>query len=72
MSDNTPRYTANELRVSISQAVAAAVKRERERCAKICEKLEGEHWAAWKLTAEPEWQGRSNGAGECAAAIRKG
>ena len=28
---NQPRYTENELRVHISQAVAAAVERERER-----------------------------------------
>ena len=59
MSD-IPRYTENELRVHISQAVAAAVERERERCARICDELE----------AEAREMGYDSNADLCAAAIR--
>jgi hypothetical protein len=63
----TPRYTENELRVHISRAVAAAVERERERCAKICEATYPEMFDGRTHTMPcfdtPE---------ECAAAIRKG
>ena len=62
-----PRYTENELRVHISQAVAAAVERERERCAKICEATYPERFDGRTYTMPcfdtPE---------ECAAAIRNG
>ena len=57
----------------------AAIKHERAECAKVCEKLEDEYRAAYKGRTEPidraalynpHTDGESDGAGECAAAIR--
>jgi len=50
-------------------AVARAVAAERERCAKVCEAIESQAWAAWKRAADPVEQGRSIGAGQCADSI---
>ena len=48
----------------------AAVLAERERCAKVCEEIETAAWKEWKATYNTYHDGRSDGAGECAAAIR--
>jgi len=63
-----------KLRAAIEQAIA----HERERCAKVCEKIEDEAQADWKGKSgkrpcyDPNDQGISDGACACAAAIRKG
>lgn len=62
-----PLYTADQL--------AAAMANERERCAMICEELESNYWREYKARPERSSQynnGLSDGAGECAIAIRTG
>ncbi len=57
-------YTAAQ----VSNMLAA----ERERCAKLCEDLETRVWRTYKNggAANQHTEGRSDGAGECAALIR--
>lgn len=48
---------------------------EREQCARVCDRYEAEHWRGYKSNdpserANPHTEGLSDGAGECAAAIR--
>ena len=47
-----------------------AAAREREACAKLCDEVETQGHALWKRTYDPDAQGRSTGAADCAAAIR--
>lgn len=49
---------------------------EREECAKVCDRYKAEHWRGHKTgdpseRANPYKEGLSDGAGECAAAIRQ-
>ena len=63
-------------------AIDAAVAAERERCAKVCDAIAEDKWALYKGRApytgkEPgrasdHTQGQSDGADQCADAIRKG
>ena len=63
-------------------SVDAAVAAERERCAKVCDAIAEDKWALYKGRApytgkEPgrasdHTQGQSDGADQCADAIRKG
>jgi hypothetical protein len=48
----------------------AAVKAEREACAKVCEETEARAEELWDKFAYPEDQGMASGARQCAAAIR--
>ena len=64
---NTDVYTAAQ----VEAVRRAAVLAERERCAKVCEEIETASWKEWKATYNTYHDGRSDGAGECAAAIRK-
>jgi len=57
-------YTADQLR--------AAVLAERERCAKVCERVSTEAMQKWVVQYTSHDQGCSHGASECADAIRKG
>ena len=50
--------------------VEVAVRREREDCAKLCDDKSEHWWAKWKHQADPFDQGASDGADECAQAIR--
>lgn len=62
------------------EIIAAAVAAEREACALACDEIEVRLWALYKGRpphtgteagrACPHVEGRSDGAGECAAAIR--
>lgn len=54
----------------IQEQIAAAVAAERERCAKVCERIEAAKWAGWKQRGDMLDHGASDGAAECAAAIR--
>lgn len=63
----TPLYTSAQ----VEEIRSAAVLAERERCAKVCEEIETASWKEWKATYNTYHDGRSDGAGECAAAIRK-
>lgn len=56
----------------IKAAVDAAVAAERERCAGIADDIEASAWRDWKANYVMLDQGRSDGAGEVAAAIRQG
>jgi len=63
--------TAQALRKAISAYAAAEVAKERERCAKICESIENSYWKDYKAGRySTHTEGMSDGAGECAAAIR--
>jgi len=44
---------------------------ERERCAAICDAIEDQAWARWRVDADPTDQGRSTGAAQCAGEIRR-
>ena len=60
-------YTADQMRSYASAEVA----KERERCAKICESIENSYWKDYKAGRySTHTEGMSDGAGECAAAIR--
>jgi len=50
----------------------AAVLAERERCAKVCERVSTEAMQKWVVQYTSHDQGCSHGASECADAIRKG
>lgn len=54
-------------RYRFAELIAAA---EREECAKVCEELEVKMWAEYKTGYAKHDEGRSDGATECAAAIR--
>jgi hypothetical protein len=59
----------------VREYARAAVLAERERCAKLCDEYEAKKYAAYKHGNSPERasdyvQGLSDGAGDCAAAIR--
>lgn len=66
------KHRADVLRDRINRAVAA----EREACAKACEAIEAERWKAYKTGTPEQWrghpfvEGQSDGAEQCAAAIR--
>ena len=49
---------------------AAAVRAEREACAKVCEEIEDQAYGLWRERAEQLHLGREAGAEQCAAAIR--
>jgi hypothetical protein len=63
-------YTAEQMRAYRAEGVA----QERERCAKVCDDLEVSIWHQYKKERRnnSHTEGRSDGAGECAAAIRAG
>ena len=63
-----PFYSADQ----VEEIRRAAILAERERCAKVCEDIGLKYWALWKKRYNPDDQGKSNGADECAAAIREG
>lgn len=53
----------------------AGVEAMAETCAKACDEMAERYWREYKRgpgphRADPEWQGRSNGADECAQACR--
>ncbi|QOF94266.1 hypothetical protein IFJ82_09910 [Novacetimonas hansenii] len=50
--------------------VSALLAAERERCAIVCDGIEDEEWKKWKKHADMMAQGASNGAMDCASAIR--
>ena len=55
--------------------LAAGRERAIEECAKVCDRYEQHKWHIYKeddgdLRADPHIQGRSDGAADCAAAIR--
>ena len=50
----------------------AATAVERERCAKVCEAIGIEARKEWKTHYKAHDDGRSDGANDCAAAIRQG
>jgi hypothetical protein len=62
-------YDADQMRAYALQEVA----KERERCAKLCDDLEARVWRTYKNggAANQHTEGRSDGAGECAALIRE-
>jgi hypothetical protein len=62
-------FTEDQMRAYALQEVA----KERERCAKLCEDLEARVWRTYKNggAANQHTEGRSDGAGECAALIRE-
>ena len=60
----------DELRDKMDKLIAEAVAAEREACAKVCEEIEMQGHALWDRTADPEAQGRSIAASDCADAIR--
>jgi hypothetical protein len=67
--------TQEELDAYMDELVRAAVLAERERCAVLCDEYEAKKYAAYKHGNSPERasdyvQGLSDGAGDCAAAIR--
>lgn len=49
----------------------ALLAAERERCAAICDAIEDQAWARWRVDADPTDQGRSTGAAQCAGEIRR-
>jgi hypothetical protein len=54
-------------------ALDAAVAAERERCARLCDDLEERIWLEYRASNFPSQhtEGESDGAGRCAALIRK-
>jgi hypothetical protein len=65
------KYTADQMRAY----AALAVQEERERCAEICATYAHKKWDAYKRGAGPDrgnphTEGESDGADNCAAAIR--
>lgn len=61
-----PVFTASQMLAAMAQAA----REQMERDAALCEALEDQHWSTWEEIADPEFQGRSNGACECSVAIR--
>ena len=49
---------------------ALVAAHEREACARLCDEIETQSHALWKRTYDPDAQGRSTGAADCADAIR--
>ena len=68
-----PVITTEAARLYAEALAAQRVAQERERCAKLCDDLEAAIWREYKDStgASSHTEGRSDGAGECAAAIRK-
>lgn len=70
-------YTAAQMLEIAQAADKAATERERERFSKICDEIASKHWQAYKrgsdpaTRANPHTEGQSDGAGECADAIRE-
>lgn len=58
--------TSEEIKVLARAAIAVAL----EEAAKVCDAIESETWRLWKTHSDMLDQGRSDGAGDCAAAIR--
>lgn len=59
----------------LERFAALVAKAEREACAQVCERFEIQHWRGYKdnnpaTRCNPHKEGLSDGAGECAAAIR--
>lgn len=65
-ADWTPLYTATTVR----SLIAAAVERERELCAKVCEGIEDEYQRTEGRRYPELKSDAQKGAGDCAAAIR--
>lgn len=55
----------------ISDAINAAVQKEREACAKLCDKTENSLWDSWDKSADPSDQGGATTASHLAALIRQ-
>ena len=66
--------TSEEIKVLARAAIAVlrpALRSEAfEEAAKVCDAIESETWRLWKTHSDMLDQGRSDGAGDCAAAIR--
>lgn len=56
--------------IKLRAVVRAYGRAQRERAAKVCDEIEDQAWALWKVQADPTEQGRSIGADHCADAIR--
>ena len=54
----------------LQSELAAARAQALEEAAKVCDGIESEKWHLWKTHYDMLDQGRSDGAGDCAAAIR--
>ncbi len=68
-SDDIPCSVEFSL-TDLATFVALVAAHEREACARLCEGIEMQGHALWKRTYDPDAQGRSTGAADCAAAIR--
>lgn len=61
---------------AVERFAALVAAAEREACAKACEAIEAERWKAYKTGTPEQWrghpfvEGQSDGAEQCAAAIR--
>jgi len=55
----------------IIDAINAAVQKEREACAKLCDKTENSLWDSWDKSADPSDQGGATTASRLAALIRQ-
>lgn len=65
------------IKIAMTKAVQLARADEREKCAKVCEQIELGSWAEYKTGNGPgraceHVEGISDGAAQCAAAIRAG
>ena len=58
--------TSEEIKVLARAAIAVVL----EEAAKVCDEIESETWRLWKTHYDMLDQGRSDGAGDCAVAIR--
>ena len=68
--NDCPVYNREQMRAYAIAYARAAVLAERERCANVCEGIEAAAWKSCKERYNYYDQGHSDGAGECAAAIR--
>ena len=63
-------YHMTEARAAIAVLRPALRSEAFEEAAKVCDAIESERWRLWKTHCDMLDQGRSDGAGDCAAAIR--
>lgn len=67
---NTLLFNRGELQRLVNRAFTEGRAWQAKKDAVVCEENEMTAFASWKLRADPQDQGRSDGSAECAAAIR--
>jgi hypothetical protein len=68
--EQPPRFKAPIIKSDAQNIWEAAIKAEREACAKVCDDAEASRYEWWDARADPADEGAARCAGELAQAIR--